>query len=194
MRQLAHILRSAVVAIAILAVTSLAAATLLPAVAGYDRYVITSGSMTGTYDTGSIVYAKAVPTASLRAGDVITYAPPAGASRTRLVTHRIVSITRGPQGERVFRTKGDANQSADPWKFVLPGTTQARVRAGVPCVGYAFLALGTRKLRMLIVGVPALLVALSVLVGIFRQAREEARLEAAASGADPSLEAGWARL
>jgi signal peptidase len=190
MRHLLRILRSALAGVAICAVAGLAAATLLPAVAGYDRYVITSGSMTGTYDTGSIVYAKAVPTADLRVGDVITYAPPPGASPTRLVTHRIASIRRGPEGERVFRTKGDANQSADPWKFVLPGATQARVRGGVPYVGYAFLALGTRNLRMLVIGVPALLVALSVLLGIFREARAEARLERVdAAALEP--EAGW---
>ena len=177
MRLLARLLRTAVVATGSVAVAILAATTLLPAIAGYDRYVITSGSMTGTYDTGSIVYAKAVPTADLRVGDVITYAPPPGASPTRLVTHRIASIRRGPEGERVFRTKGDANQSADPWKFVLPGATQARVRGGVPYVGYAFLALGTRSLRMLVIGLPALLVALAVLLGIFREARSEARLE-----------------
>jgi signal peptidase len=193
MRHLARILRTALLSAAIAVVAVLAATTLVPAVAGYDRYVITSGSMTGTYDTGAIVYAKAVPTATLRAGDVITYAPPPGASATTLVTHRITSIRRGPKGERVFRTKGDANQSADPWRFVLPGATQARVETAVPYVGYAFLALGMRNLRMFVVGVPALLVALSVLLGIFREAREEARLEAGVRGMDPPLGAGSAR-
>ena len=190
MRLLARLIRTAVVAAASVAVAILAATTLLPAVAGYDRYVITSGSMTGTHDTGSIVYAKALPTASLRVGDVITYAPPPGASATKLVTHRITSIRRGPKGERVFRTKGDANQSSDPWKFLLPGATQARVKGGVPYVGYAFLALGTRNLRMLIIGVPALLVALCVLVGMFREARADALRDDAAGAAGG---AGWAR-
>ena len=80
----------------------LAAATLVPAVAGYDRYVITSGSMTGTYDTGSIVYAKAVPTADLRVGDVITYAPPArrGLDAARHAPHRL--DPRGPRASASF--------------------------------------------------------------------------------------------
>jgi signal peptidase len=166
---------------ALLAAVGLAAVMLVPALAGYERYVITSGSMTGTYDTGSIVYAKAVPTASLRTGDVITYAPPAGASPTTLVTHRIFSIARGPQGQRVYRTKGDANPSPDPWKFELRNASQAKVSAHVPYAGYAFTALGTRKLRMLIIGLPALLVALSVLTGLLREARAEARAERAAA-------------
>ena len=182
-----------VLATAIVAIAALAAATLLPALAGYDRYVITSGSMTGTYDTGSIVYAKAVRTADLRRGDVITYAPPPGASSSQLVTHRIASIRRGPKGERVFRTKGDANQSADPWKFLLPAATQARVETGVPYVGYALLALGNRNLRMLVIGVPALLLALYVLFGMFREARAEARLERT-DDAEPALRSGWVGL
>ncbi len=190
----AHILRSAVLTAALLACTALAALTLLPALAGYDRYVITSGSMTGTYDTGSIVYDKTVETASLRSGDVITYAPPAGASPTRLVTHRIASITRGPEGQRVFRTKGDANQSVDPWIFELPAATQAKVVAGVPYAGYAFSALGTRDLRMLIIGVPAMLIALSVLTGLVREARAEARADAAAAVEVTAAEPAWVRL
>jgi signal peptidase len=174
-------LRSAMTIVALLAGAGLAAVMIVPAFAGYERYVITSGSMTGTYDTGSVVYAKPVPTASLRTGDVITYAPPAGESATKLVTHRIFSITPGPKGERVFRTKGDANQSADPWTFALSSATQAKVSAGIPYVGHVFTALAARNVRMLIIGLPALLVAISVLAGLVRDARAGARAEEAAA-------------
>ena len=146
-----------------------------PIVAGYERYVITSGSMTGTYDTGSVVYARNVPTADLGVGDVITYAPPAGASPTALVTHRIAAITRGPRGQRVFRTKGDANPAVDPWRFELRDARQARAAFAVPYAGYVFIALADRSLRMLIIGGPALLIALSVLVGMIREARADSR-------------------
>src|SRR3954466_8588700 len=99
----------------------------LPALAGWQRYVIVSGSMTGTYDRGSLVIDDVIPVADLKAGDVITYDPPAGAGPTGLATHRIVSITPDPRtGGRIFRTKGDFNQSADPWTFTLSQPTQAR--------------------------------------------------------------------
>jgi signal peptidase len=147
----------------------------LPALMGWQRYVIVSGSMTGTYDRGSLVLDEVVPVASLKTGDVITYRPPAGAGPEGLVTHRIHSIAvQG--GARVFRTKGDANESADPWTFNLPKGEQARVRASVPYVGFAVAALGRRDLRMLIVGLPAALIALVSLAGLWR----EAGLEAAA--------------
>src|SRR3954466_14363845 len=75
---------------------ALAAAVLVPALLGYQRYVITSGSMTGTYDRGPTFSHPAPPTRSLDVGDVITYAPPAGAGPAGLVTHRIAAITPQP--------------------------------------------------------------------------------------------------
>jgi signal peptidase len=150
----------------------LAAAVLVPALLGMQRYVITSGSMTGTYDRGSLLYAEVVPTSTLKVGDVITYTPPAGAGPTGLVTHRIASIAPGPGGARVLRTKGDANEAVDPWTFTLRNPTQARASFHLPYVGFGLAALGDRRVRMLVIGFPALLVALSVLAGLCRQAGE----------------------
>ncbi len=168
MPRAAKMFRRLASAVAFTATVGLAALMLLPAVLGYERYVIVSGSMTGTVDTGSIVYDKPVPTAGLQRGDIITYAPPAGASPQALVTHRIASITRGPKGERVFRTKGDANEHVDPWTFTLPAATQAKVDFHVPYVGYAFAALAIREVRMAVIGGPAVLIALVTLFGLLR--------------------------
>jgi signal peptidase len=152
----------------------LGALLVLPALAGYQRYAIVSGSMTGTYDRGSVVFDEVVPVADLKVGDVITYRPPAGSGPKGLVTHRIAAITSDRDGSRVFRTKGDANEVADPWTFKLGGPKQARVRAGVPYLGFAVAALSDRRLRMIIVGVPALLIALSSLAGLWRDTEPEA--------------------
>src|SRR5919206_2162172 len=56
----------------------LAGLMLLPGVLGYQRYVITSGSMTGTYDRGSVVFDRVVPVSTLRRGGGITHRPPPG--------------------------------------------------------------------------------------------------------------------
>ena len=142
---------------------------IVPALAGYQRYAIVSGSMTGTYDRGSVVYDDVVPVAALQVGDVITYRPPPGAGPAGLVTHRIAAITHDGSGRRVFRTKGDANPVADPWTFRLPGPRQARVRASMPYVGFALGALSQRRVRMLVVGLPAALIALTSLAGLWRE-------------------------
>jgi signal peptidase len=177
-----HLMRKAVSLLGLAACLALAAGVLVPALLGYQRYVITSGSMTGTYDRGSIVYARDVPTASLRVGDVITYRPPRPAARG-LLTHRIVWIGRDRSGARAFRTKGDANVAPDPWRFTLDHPTQARAAFHVPCLGYALAALSIRQVRMLAIGLPALLVALAVLARLWSQAGAELRRrEAGAAG------------
>jgi signal peptidase I len=156
----------------------LAAILLIPAALGYQRYVIVSGSMTGTYDRGSIVFDREVPVSDLKVGDPITYAPPPGASPEKLVTHRIIWIGRNKGGEEIFRTKGDANSTADPWTFALDKPSQAKVAFSVPYVGYALAALSIPTVRMLAIGIPAVVVAFLILAGIWRDAGEEARRRA----------------
>lgn len=146
---------------------------LLPALLGYHRYVITGDSMTGTYDRGSVLYSQEVPVEELREGDVITYVPPRSSSGN-LVTHRIISIRDTRDGERVLRTKGDANKTADPGRFTLDGPTQARASFAIPYLGYAYAALSVREVRMAVIGLPAALIALALLVGLWRQAGEDA--------------------
>src|SRR3954447_12946307 len=151
----------------------LGALMVLPSLAGWQRYVIVSGSMTGTYDRGSVVFDQVVPVSTLKVGDVITYRPPGDSGIDHLVTHRIAAIsTQG--GARVYRTKGDANQVADPWTFTLPGREQASVRAGLPYAGFAIAALSDRRGRMIVVGPPAALIPLSSLAGLWRDSAEPA--------------------
>ena len=160
--------------LAVLGLMLLAVAYVLPSLLGFQRYVITGGSMQGTYDKGSVVFEKVVPTAQLRVGDVITYIPPASSGVTNLVTHRIVSAQRGPEGI-VYRTKGDANPSIDPWTFTLDRAEQAVVEFNVPQIGWALLYLADPSHRKLIVGVPAGVIALVSIFEAFRNARREKR-------------------
>jgi signal peptidase len=175
--------------IALAACIALAASVLVPAALGYERYVITGKSMAGTYDRGSIVYARTVPVEALRRGDVITYAPPGGRAGSGLVTHRIVWTGRDRRGRPVFRTKGDANRAVDPWRFSLPHRTQARAAFGIPWLGYALAALSVREVRIVAIGLPALLVAIATLAGLgaelgrLQRAREAAPDRAAGEAA-----------
>ena len=139
-------------------VTLLGLAFLLPSLLGYQRYVITGTSMTGTIDLGSVAFEEVVPVSDLRVGDVITYQPPAASGIDHLVTHRIVAI----KGDK-FRTQGDAVPQRDPWTFELVARDQPRVSFHVPYVGYLFLALADRTIRMAVISVPAALVFLVAL-------------------------------
>src|SRR6478736_4484937 len=124
-----------------------AALMFVPGLLGYDRYVITGGSMSGTFERGSLVFERQVPVEDLNVGDVITYLPPAESGISELVTHRVISITPNPDvsGGLVFKTKGDANASADPWTFTLADTVQPRVLGWIPLVGWIFIALSAPR-------------------------------------------------
>ena len=140
-----------------------AAATPVPAILEYVPYRKRDG--TRTYDQGSLVFARVVKTSSLREGDPITFKPPGHG----LVTHRIHKI-RTIDGKRVFWTKGDANKVVDQWSpITLDQPTQARVAFHVPYAGFAIAALQDRRWRMLIIGVPAALIALMTLGALWRE-------------------------
>jgi len=187
--------RGALVNIGLGLVVLVGLAFLVPSLLGLQRYVIMGGSMTGTYDLGSVVFEEVVPVEELQVGDVITYVPPADSGITTLVTHRIVAIDGNE-----FRTRGDANPAVDPWTFELTAATQPRVVASVPYVGFAFMALADRGTRMAVIGIPAGLIALLSLVEVVRALRpvrdeddvtsDDALLLAAQAAARPNLPAG----
>lgn len=159
----------------LVAVTLAAAGYLLPSVLGYDRYVITGGSMAGTIEKGSIAFARPVPVAELAPGDIVTYLPPPDSGVPNLVTHRIISRGTGENGTPMFQTQGDANPAPDPWKFSLTSDTQNVVEFSVPLAGYAVIALADRETRMAVVGIPAGLIALGSMLQLLRSLRDTLR-------------------
>lgn len=156
---------------ALAALVTVSAAMLVPAAVGYKRYVIEGGSMSGTLERGSLAYDSLVPASALRVGDLITYVPPRGATRRGGVTHRIVWIGRDRTGARAYRTKGDANPHADPWRFTLHARLQARVAFHLPYLGYVFAALSLRWVRLLVIGGPAAAIAAGASRAAWRAAR-----------------------
>ena len=157
--------------LALAAVLLVSVAFLVPSLFGYERYVITGGSMSGTFERGSVAFEKTVPVSDLEVGDVITYLPPADSGVPNLVTHRIATMKVNRDGALVFRTKGDANTDIDPWRFQLAAGDQPKVEFTVPAIGYVFIGLADRSLRILVIGLPAALVALYSLVELLRAVR-----------------------
>ena len=142
-------------------------ATLIPPLLGYQRFVVVGGSMEPTIHRGSVIFDELVPVEDLRPGDVITYVPPGHHSPS---THRIIARELDPQGSWRFRTKGDANAAPDAQTFVLERPVQARVALAIPYVGHLFMALGTETARMALFVAPAVLIALWMLAGAWRDA------------------------
>lgn len=163
---------------------------LLPSLLGYHRYVIVSGSMEPAIPTWSVVYDKDVPVEELQIGDVITFVPPPEYNVTLPVTHRIVEISSAPKGAeeaaagRLFRTKGDANETTDPWLMMLDRPTQDRVEHHLPYLGHIYRALSRRWVQLVFLGLPALVIAIAIFRALWIEAgagvREERRARAQA--------------
>jgi signal peptidase len=146
----------------------------LPLLFHFQRYVITGGSMEPAIHRGAVVFDRVVPVSTLRVDDVITFLPP---GHQRQVTHRIIAIERDGDGGLLFRTRGDANEDADPWLVHLSATMQARYSFQIPYLGYGLVMLATPSVRMLVLAVPAFLIGASMLLGVFRDILEERRRE-----------------
>jgi signal peptidase len=164
-RALAHVAGRGLMSVLLLAILAAMAITFVPGLMGYQRYVLVGGSMEPTIHRGSLVFDEIVSVPDLRKGDVITYVPP---GHSQAVTHRIVSRKDGKKGGPIFRTKGDNNDFVDMRPFQLDRPRQARFAFAVPYLGWLFIALGTPKLRLLLV-IPALLIALSMLAKLWRE-------------------------
>lgn len=124
---------------------------------GLQVYAVLSSSMEPAYHTGSVIYVRNTPPDELEAGDVITFR----LTGDSVATHRIVEVIG--EGEQVrFRTKGDANDTADggyiPAEnvvgkvvFTLPFLGYAAELIHTPRGRYAAIAVGAFLLLMLIV-------------------------------------------
>jgi signal peptidase len=179
--------KTAATALCVAASVVVVLVVLVPAVLGLQRYVITGGSMTGTIARGSVIYSRLTPAGALRVGDIITFVPP---GQTSPVTHRIVGIAKSDAGARVFRTKGDFNKAADPWRFTFPQPRQARYVFRIPYMGYVLAVLSIRAVRMVLIGLPAFVIAISLLWSLWRSAGEEVLHREAAGAAVTSVSTG----
>lgn len=76
---------------------------------GYNIYVILSGSMAPTFDTGSLIFVRQTPVEEIAAGDILTYAV---GERNTIITHRVTEVLHS-NGQYSFITQGDANNVID---------------------------------------------------------------------------------
>lgn len=135
--------------------------------AGYRPQPVLSGSMEPLMATGSMIVVKRVPAETVRVGDVITFQKPGS---TDLLTHRVVKIDLD-QGQRIYTTKGDANEAADPFPLRLPGEVGTHV-ATVPHLGRVATEISAPAVRAGLVAAFTLLLLLAAIRAIWRSEDE----------------------
>lgn len=102
-------------------------------VLGVGTFIVTGGSMEPSIAKGSLVLVQPATPSEVKLGDVITFQ-----QYGQTTTHRVIEVGRNSAG-LTFRTRGDANLTADPEDKWFPGQVGI-VRATVPVAGYAAFA------------------------------------------------------
>jgi signal peptidase I len=153
-----------VLAILVLLVALLAGAG--PAVLGLDALVVRSGSMAPAIGAGDLAIVKPTRPTELVPGDVITYR--AQERPDVLVTHRLVSVDRDAQDQLRFTTRGDANNAVDQ-VVVDQSAVLGRVIFDVPKAGYVMDFARRTEGKIILIGVPALLLALDHVLSARKQ-------------------------
>ncbi|MDP3997285.1 MAG: signal peptidase I [Candidatus Andersenbacteria bacterium] len=134
--------------------------------------VVRTGSMEPTISAGGLI--TIVPEVDYKEGDIITFKKELGADLSRddaTVTHRIVGVN-DEEGEKLFSTKGDANDVEDSQKVVRKQII-GRVIFSIPYVGYLVSFAKTQLGFILLIVIPATIIVYSEILTIKREVKEK---------------------
>lgn len=165
----------AIAAVVLGGATLIVLAGTVPMLFGLQSLAVYSGSMEPTLPVGSLAVMRPAPVSELRVGDVITYRTPAAPDV--VVTHRLMAIDAGDDGRVRYRTKGDANSAEDVVQ-VEPYAVLGRLEFTIPIAGYIVEFGRSPRGRILLLGIPVLLLAADF---VWTRARGAARQRSAVS-------------
>jgi signal peptidase I len=146
---------------------------------------VLSGSMRPGFTVGGVVISQRIPVSQLAVRDVIVFHNPNKPSEE--MVHRIVQMTKGPNGQLLIKTQGDANPVRDPWTLTVRGNSVYKVRWALPLLGYVAVAYdNNRGLALMIAGLILLAVAVQTL--LMQRRRSEARRTEATEATESLIE------
>ncbi|EKE20487.1 MAG: type I signal peptidase [uncultured bacterium] len=128
-----------------------AAFSFLPMKNNFKMLVVLSGSMEPKIHTGSLIFIKSVNEYNI--GDIVTRRTEEGVTT---ITHRIIEKDF-KDGQTIFNTKGDANNTADNVDVKQEFIT-GKVFFNIPYLGYAVNFAKTTQGLILIVVIPAVII------------------------------------
>ena len=147
---------------------------IVPRTGLYRPVTVLSGSMKPRFSPGDVVVVTPEPLRDVRVGQIISYRIPVGDHHVQ--THRVIKVVRGG-AHPLVRTKGDANNTADPWTAELHGANAWRVRAVLPKLGWAIFFFRSPLMHNLTVLLAPLLLGLLGVVHIWRRADTDEALD-----------------
>lgn len=94
--------------------------------AGYSLFRVVTGSMEPTLPVGSLLVCRKTPIEEIKEDEIVCFRSKDPLIYGKIVTHRVVSVQTGGDGNILLETKGDANLSADG-EFVTAANLIGRV-------------------------------------------------------------------
>lgn len=137
----------------------------------YGAYVIVSGSMEPLIKVRDAVIIKRADADSIKVGDVVTYRSQDPSYYGILITHRVVRIEE-QNGEKLYITKGDSNETIDRSPIKL-GQIQGKVVMRVPKIGYIKFFLIDYYGWIIAVLIPSVGIISYDIVKLFKRARQD---------------------
>lgn len=137
---------------------------------GYYSSVIMSGSMEPAVPVGSIVVTHKIDVDNVKAGDIIVFHRSDSKTLHRVI-EKIVE-----NDSYYFKTKGDANETPDPWN-VQPEQVQGALLLNIPYYGYLLYYAGTSIGFVLMVIIPAILLIANEVRKIIKLRKEGKKVE-----------------
>ncbi len=152
-----------------IAVMTTAMLTYLAPHFGWRLDVVTSGSMEPELKTGSLVMTRPVSPQEVVVGDIIVFSPNGVTLGETGVIHRVIGIKEA--SPLYFKTKGDANDSPDP--FMVPARNLVgRIWFKVHYAGYFIALLRTPWGFLFGLVIPGLIIITMYITSIRRMLRK----------------------
>ena len=155
-----------ILTILIVSVVLLFIVSVFPIAGNYQAKIVLSGSMEPAIKTGSVVVIK--PSDIYKIGDIITFGKD---TKTQIpTTHRITEM-RTVEGKYYYTTKGDANDNTD-FKEIGEEIVIGRVLFSIPYLGYLVEFVKKPTGFVLLVIIPALVIAIDEIKNIWREIKK----------------------
>lgn len=140
--------------------------------------VVSGQSMRPAHSPGDLVVIQGAPTREIEVGDVVAILVPRDFVEERgfpsEVVHRVIEVG-GSEGLVEFRTQGDNNAEADPFR-VFPDNIRGKVIAHYPGLGYPVLFFRAQQGLIFLAALGAVVVGYFVIAAIERR-EETAQVE-----------------
>jgi signal peptidase len=139
----------------------------------FRMFTVVSQSMTPKYDIGDVLIAREKDPSKIKEGDVISYLGAYGDFKGKVITHRVVGISKDSTGKYFFRSKGDANIVEDP--IVSEDQLYGVVVYKSSILSLIYRIVGTKVGFFLFIIIPILFIIASEMITTLLEKEEERR-------------------